>query len=158
MWKVGAKQELIVGDKFLPIIPDGRVYTIDLLTGNVSEGEGKGDLRISIERSPTAAWGKKYEWAFELAAVNGGLKEETDASASMFLAPPGDYVERQRMELSPTDEGWTYGLNKRFYLKSRNGQISGRMDVDIQAFYLKDKQGRFGIKYTVNPSGSLLLR
>lgn len=158
MWKTGTKQPLITGDKFLPIVPDGRVYTMDLLTGTLTEGEGEGDLRIAIKRAPEAAWGKKYEWAFDLAAINGGLREESNAYESMYLAPDGDYAKNAAMHFRPDEEGWTYGISKRFYLKSRDGQIYSRMDVEIQAFYLKDKQGRFGIKYAVNPTGERALR
>lgn len=157
MWKTGTKQPLVTGDIFLPTIPDGRTYTLNLLKGTVAEGESEGDLRIAIKRSPDAAWGKKYEWSFELAVVNGGLKEESDAYESMYLAPEGDYAKKVTMDFQP-GEGWTYAVSKRFYLKARNGQLSARMDVEIQAFYLKDKQGRFGIKYAVNPTGERTLR
>lgn len=158
MWKSGTKQPLILGSKFLPVIPDGRVYTLDLLSGNLTEGEGEGDLRITIKRPPDAAWGKKYGWSFDLAAVNGGLKEETDTYESMFLAPQDDYAKDFAMEFHPEDERWTYGVNKRFYLKARNGKIFGRMEIEVDAYYLKDKQGRFGINYAVNPNGSPILR
>jgi hypothetical protein len=76
----------------------------------------------------------------------------------MYLVPDGDYAKNATMNFRPGQEGWTYAVSKRFYLKARNGQLSGRMDVEIQAFYLKDKQGRFGIKYAVNPSGVAVLR
>ena len=158
MWKAGTKQLLVTGDKFLPINPDGRVYTLDLLKGTLAEGESEGDLRLTIKRSLDAAWGKKYEWSFELAGINGGLKEEADPYESMYLAPSEDYAKKVTMAFRPGEEGWTYGISKHFYVKTRNGQVYGRMDVEIQAFYLKDKQGRFGIKYAVNPAGECLLR
>ncbi len=158
MWKAGTKQPLITGDKFLPIVPDGRTYTLDLLKGTLEEGENEGDLRLTIKRSPDAAWGKKYEWSFELAGINGGLKEEADAYESMYLAPSEDYAKKVTMAFHPGEEGWTYGISKRFYVKTRNGKLYGRMDVEVQAFYLKDKQGRFGIKYAINPAGERLLR
>jgi hypothetical protein len=90
--------------------------------------------------------------------VNGGVKEELDAYESMFLAPQEGYVKNCAMEFHPGEMGWTYGVNKRFYLKARNGQIYGRLNVEIDAYYLKDRWGRFGIKYAVNPTGSSVLR
>lgn len=158
MWKVGTKQELVIGDKFLPIIPDGRTYTFDFLKGTMTEGQADGDLTIWVRRSDGAAWGKKYSWSFHISVVRGGLREETDVYASMFLAPEEGYAQALSREFRPSDEDWTYGVNRRFYLRARNGQIYGRVDIEIQAFYLKDKQGRLGIKYAVNPAASRVLR
>lgn len=157
MWKADAKAAMITGEKFLTVIPDGRTYTFDLRNGTLTEGEREGDIRIAIKRAPDAAWGKKYEWSFDLTAINGGLVEEPDPYDSMYLAPEIGYQKRFAMDFQP-EEGWTYGISKRFYVKTRNGQLYGRADIEIQALYLKDKQGRFGIKYAVNPSGSRTLR
>lgn len=158
MWKSESKQQLLAGNQFLPIVPDGRTYTFDLIKGNLLEGEAEGDLRFWLKRSDDAKWGGKYDWSFEITPVGGGLKEEADAYDSMFLAPDDGYIKKAQLHFHPSDEQWTYGVKKRFYLKARNGQIYGRIEIEIDAYYLKDKQGRFGINYSVNPSGSRILR
>lgn len=159
MWKTGVKQQvLITGNKFLPIVPDGRVYTMDLVKGVLSEGENEGDLRFSIKRPRDAAWGTKYDWSFSIEPVQGGIKEETDPYASMFIAPSDGYSPRFELDFHSTDENWSYGVQKRFYMQARSGQMCGRMEVEIDAYYLKDRQGRFGIKYTVNSKGGRNLR
>lgn len=158
MWKIGMKQSLVVGDKLFPIIPDGRVYTMDLLNCTLTEGEGEGDFQISLRRAQNAAWGKKYDWSFSMSVSSGGVVEESNPNSSMSIAPKTNYTNALSKVVSESDEGWGYTFKKRLYCKTRATQIFGRMDIQIDAFYLKDKQGRLSITYAVNPSGSPVLR
>lgn len=158
MWKDETKQTLVTGNKFFPVIPDGRIYTVDLLKGTLTEGETEGDLRLWLKRSPAAAWGKKYDWSFHLVAVDGGIAEEPNRNVSMFTAPEGGYTKHYELALNHADDDWSYRIKRRFYVSSRTSRLYGRMDVEIQAFYLKDNLGRFGIKYAANPSGGRILR
>ena len=160
MWKAEVKEELISGEKFFTVVPDGRTYMIDLVRGTLAEGtDTDGDLRVTIRRPPDAAFGQRYDWMIEIQAVGGGLLEEPDRYASMFQAPLEGYSETSRTAFDASEADWTYAvINKRFYMKTRLGRVYGRLQVDTHAFYLKDKLGRLKIKYSINPQGSRVLR
>lgn len=160
MWKAEAKAQLITGTKRYSLVPDGRTYTIDLLTGAIVEsGTAEGDLRVSIRRPANAVWGQRYDWSLDVQPVNGGLAEETDGSSAMFRAPESGYTNHWRLDAAAANESWSYGTGqKRFYLKSRGGRNYSRIEMDAYAFYLQNKQGRFNLTYAVNPAGDRLLR
>ena len=161
MWSLDqAKQSLISGHKFVTIVADGRSYTVDLVKGTIELGDQtNGDLRLWVKRDPEAAWGKRFDWSFELAAIDGGIAEEPDRYSSMFIAPLAGYTNSYQMALYSSNRNWSTAVgSKKFYIKTRAGQIYGRIDVEVHGLYLKDQQGRLRIKYTVNPSGSNILR
>jgi hypothetical protein len=160
MWKSDRRVQLISDSKRYSLLPDGRTYTIDLRTGTIKESTtAEGDLRVSIWRHANAAWGQNYDWILDLQPVDGGLAEETDDLAAMFLAPETGYAKSYRVEAKAADHQWSYGTGKkRFYLKSRGGQNFARIEIEAYAYYLQNKQGRFNVTYTVNPAGERLLR
>lgn len=151
MWKQGPKEPLVTGQKVFGIIPDGRVYTLDLLQGKKVEGDrAEGDLRISIVRPADATPRSKYQWSYKLEGVHGGLVETDDEF--MYLAPESGYESKFAINLVPTDEAWTPLARKQFFFRSRDGQIFGRMQVEVNAIY-NDKSA-LEVNYAVNPSGS----
>lgn len=145
------KATLITGEKVFGIIPDGRVYTLDFLQGKKTEGDrAEGDLRISIVRPPEATPHGKYKWSCVIESVHGGLMETDDEF--MYLAPESGYEAKYALNLVPTDQAWTPLVKKQFYFRSRDGQMFGRMHVEVNAIY-NDKSA-FEVNYAVNPSGS----
>ena len=160
MWKADTKAQLITGNKRFSLVPDGRTYMIDLLTGAISESAtAEGDLRVSIRRPEKAAWGQRYDWTLDVQVINGGLVEETDGSSGMFRAPEEGYAREWRLDAKAADESWSYGTGqKRFYVKSRGGRNYGRLEVEAYAYYLQNKQGRFNLTWAMNPAGDRLLR
>lgn len=159
MWKTGDRQQLINGDKLFGIIPDGRVYTIDLLQGTkIESATAEGDLRVKITRPLDVKFGDRYDWSCEIEAINGGLVEEPDRYADMFLAPAADYTNVCRVAVEKSDEHWSYIMPRCFYGKTRDGTYS-RIKLEIYAFYdLNKKNGAIAITYATNPSGSRVLR
>lgn len=151
MWKRGPKETLITGQKVFGIIPDGRVYTLDLLQGKKIEGDrAEGDLRISIVRPADATPQGKYQWSYKLEGVQGGLIETDDEF--MYLAPENGYEPKFATDLAPADEAWTPLAKKQFFFRSRYGRIFGRMQVEVNAIY-NDKSA-LEVNYAVNPAGS----
>jgi hypothetical protein len=160
MWKAETRARLITGNKRFSLVPDGRTYTIDLLTGTIGESAtAEGDLRVSLRRSGTAAWGQRYDWILDVQVVNGGLVEEPDDGSAMFRAPENGYASHWRLDARAADESWSYGTGqRRFYVKSRGGRHYGRLEFEAYAYYLKDKHGRCNLTWSVNPKGDRLLR
>jgi hypothetical protein len=160
MWRADRKAQLVTGSKRCSLVPDGRVYTLDLLRGALAESPtAEGDLRVTVKRADDAAWGKRYDWSLQILPVNGGLLEEVDRQTAMFQAPQDGYTNAYTFGSSATAPEWSYATGKkRFYLKTRNGLSFARVEIEAYAFYLQDRQARLNITYAVNPHGERLLR
>jgi hypothetical protein len=102
---------------------------------------------------------EKYSWSCELTAQGrGGFLEETK-DTTMFIAPGTGYTNVFAFEQEATLDGWTHGLyGKRFYIRLRNGQIYGRMTVNLSSGSSRQGPAVIRLQYAINPSGSRLLR
>ncbi len=151
MWKQGPQKPLVTGQKVFGIIPDGRVYTLDLLQGKKVEGDQTdGDLRVRIIRQADAKPRSKYQWSFSVEAIRGGLLQTEDEF--MYLAPESGYESKISMELMPSDTNWTSLVKRQLFLRSRAGRVYGRLQVEVHAIY-NDKSA-CEVNYAVNPDGS----
>jgi hypothetical protein len=159
MWKNDIKEPLVVGEKFFKLSSDGQSFIIDLIQGTISSNISQpGDLIASIQRSePTT--GRKYDWAFRVQANGGGLIEEKSSYSAMYLAPQDNFEDIFQGGHSANDENWGNAITgKRFFLKSRRGQVYGRLGIEVYSSYGDTGERRLWIKYAVNPKGSRLLR
>jgi hypothetical protein len=151
MWKIGKPEKLIDGESFYGIIPNGGVYTVDLLTKKKSLGEATGDLRVSIHRPSDIKWGARgYDWSCEIDGIGGGVIETQDEL--MYSAPESGYQSHYEIKISACDVPWSDEVKRQLYLKSRDGKVYARLDVEIFANY-QDK-AVFSMKYFANPNGS----
>ena len=157
MWNTNIHERLISAEKKFDIVPDGRPYIIDFTAGTIAES-GVGDLKAWIKRSNNLI-GRNYDWSFWVQAVDGGLVEELNQYDAMFLAPETDYTNIFSGNFPATNQDWGDSMfRKRFFIKARNGQIYGRMEIEVFSSYGNTGQGRLMVNYTVNPSGSHILR
>jgi hypothetical protein len=154
LWKKGTSQSLVSGSKFYGIVPDGRIYTIDLLQGQKIEGAGAGDVKVQIKRPATITPQTKYDWSFAVEGVRGGVVESADEL--LYQAPEGGYQPRYEFALSASSPEWTPTTKKRLYVRSRNGQVYSSLSVEVISNY-QDK-AVFNVQYFVNPSGSRSLQ
>lgn len=151
LWKIEQLEKLVSGEGFYGVIPDGSVYTVDLLTQKHAHGEKLGDLRVKINRPQNVKWGDRgYDWTCEIEGIGGGLIETRDEF--MYRAPESGYLPHYDVKISAGDEHWSDEIKRHFYLKSREGKVYARLDVEILANY-RDK-AVFSVKYYANPSGS----
>ena len=151
MWKLGEKAQLVAGDKFWGIIPDGRIYTIDLLQGTKEESaNANGDFRISITRPAGVSRQDHYNWSFQITPIDGGIMETEDDF--MYLAPELGYAAKFDFLFDTSRSSWTYTVKKSFYIKTRGGQTYGRINIEVFPHY--KNQGVLDIKWSVNPNGS----
>ena len=149
MWKTGEKAQLVSGNKFWGIVPDGRPYTIDLLLGTKSEsGTASGDLRVAVSRPPNVSRKDLYDWSFKITPIDGGILETTDEF--MYQAPDNGYAPEYEFQLKASDTNWTHRVKKDFYVRSRGRY--GRINVEVIARY--QNEGVFSVGYAVNPAGS----
>ncbi len=151
MWKSGPKEPLVKGEKRFSLIPDGRVYSLDLLQGKKLDHETlPADIRISITRPEKVEPREKYEWSFTLEAIDGGLIETSDEF--MYLAPETGYEPKYHVEFSPDEPRWSSLLKRRFFLRTRDGQVYGSMEIEVLSQY-QDKS-MIELNYRMNPAGS----
>ncbi len=156
MWSTNLHEPLVTGEKSFVVIPDGRHYGIDLIKGTIAEGD-EGDVIAWIKRPEKVEPHERYGWSCKLTVPGGGLLESQ--SLAMFTAPETGYMNVFTHQVDAGQSGWGDGFErKRFYVKLRNGQMYGRIGVDLCAHYRGNKPALIRISYAVNPSGSRLLR
>jgi hypothetical protein len=157
MWSTNIHEPLVSGEKKFHIVPDGRIYTVDLSGGTIAQ-TGNGDLKIWVKRPDPVIWGQRYDWSCEMDTINGGLLQETNFSSPMFFAPADGYEPTFLYE-KKIGSGWGDSTGpKRFYLLLKNGQKYGRITIEFYAYYNDHISGLIDIKYAVNPTGSRILR
>lgn len=157
MWSTNVHERLIAGENKFQIVPDGRVYVIDLANGTIGQA-GEGDLKVWIKRPAEIVHGRKYDWSCEVAAINGGLLEESNSNSSMYSAPKEGYGPSFQFDQS-VGSGWGDSTGeKRFYLRLNNGQLYGRIVIEVFAYYNGQIPSLIRVQYAINPSGSRILR
>jgi hypothetical protein len=156
MWSTNLHEQLIGGQKAFQIVPDGRPYLIDLTNGTISES-GPGDLRVWIKASAQMVRGETYDWSCEVDAMSGGLLEQPQG-APMYLAPAEGYV--PSFKFHGRLKGGQRGSpgERCFYVRLKNGGQYGAINIEMCAPYNKQIPGLIRLSYTINPSGSRLLR
>lgn len=157
MWSTNIHEQLISGKSTFTIVPDGRSYLIDLANGTISEG-GSGDIKVWVKRPQQIVYGQHYDWSCGIDLPSGGLLEEQDLSSPMFQAPLNGYTNSFMFD-EKIGSGWGDGTGvKRFYLALNKGQEYGRVSIELYAYYDSQTPGLIRLSYTLNPSGSRILR
>ena len=153
LWKTGSREPMTGGSQFFGIIPDGRVYTIDLLKGTHLESpDAEGDLRIWVQRPREVTVGQRYDWSFRITPMNGGIMEVWD---DVYLAPAKGYSGVYAYSRKTTDSSWGDTARKQFVFRTRGGQVYGRARFHIFASYDWTKNdGAIDIQFSVNPASS----
>ena len=156
MWSNQIHEKLISGGKSFDIVPDGRAYFINLTDDTISES-GRGDLKVWIQYTNQVVRGQLYDWSAGIEVVNGGLLEELLGSA-MYEAATEGYV--PSFQLQGKIKGGQRGDigERQFYLKLKDGQEYGQMSIGLYAPFNDQTPGLIRLSYTINPSGSRILR
>lgn len=150
MWKVVGAERLITADKFYGMVPDGRSYAVDVLNAKKVEGGNAGDFKVSIKRPAQIAAGSKYDWSCLIEGIGGGVIETQDEF--MYRAPETGYQSRYEVNAFASDAQWSDRAKRLLYLKSRDGKVYARLEVEILSNY--QEKAVFSVKYYANPSGS----
>ena len=151
MWKLAGAEPMVEVEGFYGVSVDGKTYTFDLLhKKKIESADGKGDLRIKVNRPVQIEPKSKYDWSFVIEAVDGGIRE-TDETFK-YLAPEGGYQSFLEVPINAEDPGWSERVKKSIYFRSRGGKIYGRLDIEVFSNYQND--GVFRVKGYINPSGS----
>jgi hypothetical protein len=148
MWKSDPVAGLISRRKLWGVVPDGRVYTFDLLDDTKVEGEQRvGDLRVRMIRPATVGPRDKFEWTLEIQGINGGLVETHDEF--QFRAPESGYVSSLAIKMDPANADWTSVLKRAFYLSSRAGEVFAVVRLEAIPDY--NDRSAINIEAIINP-------
>ena len=141
--------ELVVRQALMGITPDGSPHYIDLATTRKTS-EGKGDIAIRITRTaPTEV--KQYDWEATIEGVNGaGVLESADEF--MFEAPEAGYEQTYSYRFRVSDPEWKSQLGRKYFVRARNGQLHGRLELDFIPKY--QNSAAIAVHFYVNPTGS----
>jgi hypothetical protein len=156
MWSTNIHEHLISGDNKFQIVPDGRSYFINLTDDTISES-GEGDLKVWIQYTNQIVRSQLYDWSAGIEVINGGLLEESLGSP-MYEAATDGYV--PAFHFSGQIKGGQRGDigERQFYLKLKNGHEYGQMLISLYAPFNDQIPGLIRLSYTINPSGSHILR
>ena len=151
LWKTGEPAPLVSNKTLFGFIPDGRAYTLNLLTNKKLEGDNReGDLVIKLKRPEKILPREKYSWGFQISAVGGGIVEATDEF--LFAAPDSGYQAEVSYQFSPDDPNWAATFEKTFYIRARDGAVYGVANLLIRSKY--NNESAILIESHLNPTSS----
>ena len=150
MWKLKGAEPMVHDRKLYSINPDGRAYTLDLVSKKKLEGENaNGDLVLRTQRPAQVKRGEKFAWSFTLSAVDGGIVE---AQGYLNEAPEAGYQPTCEGSMSASDPNWRPEVQRTFFLKSRGGKAYGHCHITVIPQY--QSAAAFEIESYVNPASS----
>jgi hypothetical protein len=114
------------------------------------EGGKMGDFKISIHRPAQVSSESRYDWSCVVEGIGGGVIETQDEF--MYYAPESGYQPHYEVTVAASDPKWSDRATRHLYLKSNDGKIYARLEVEIFANY-QDK-AVFSVKYYANTNGS----
>ncbi len=146
-WKVDDYPPSLISDNtLLGVHPDGRIYTVDFSKSGreiLRKGEVSGDLRISMTRT-------ERDWSLQIGVLDGGVQEtkdfylnlapETGYQASIKYTAKDEEPKQQEREISI--------LKRRLYFTSRNGEVYGRIKMEVEPYF--NTKSAISFDYAVN--------
>jgi hypothetical protein len=147
IWKLRGAEPLISSGIDAHIPHDGTPVVFDMTSGKQSPG---GDFRVTLSQYPLEVkrgW-DRFDWSVKVEILNGGMLEESDAYP--YLAPADGYQPIFEFSESTNAVKWLGGLQKKFYIKTAQGQYG---IMQFQVFPGRSPTG-FQANFTINPSGS----
>lgn len=150
-WKKNETEALVYNEVLIAFSPQGETYAIDLLKPKKVLNGYDGDIRVSFNR-PVSVTGtqNKVDWSVSLEGINGGIIESADAF--MNEAPESGYQRDWIFEMKRSNPNYRFQVSKKFYLKSRDGKVFGRLEFDFIPIY--NEQSVINAKWWLNPNGS----
>jgi hypothetical protein len=138
MWKLKGAEPMKHVQIYFIVPCDGAMQRFDLL---VSKSNGTipdvrpsaGDLMVTLTRDPLVVdRSKPFNWSVTIAITNGGLVEFTNQPYP-YEAPKTGYQSVVTIDFPTNKPDWQNETKRGYYFKSNDGQVYGRMMLDIQA-------------------------
>jgi len=150
-WKKNVVEPLIHNKILIGFTSDGKNYAIDLVKPEKVQDGKRGDIRVTFTRPLNAKYYKtKIDWSVTIEGIGGGLIETDDVF--MNEAPKFGYQKKWRLEMKADDSDYQFEAKRKFYLKSRNGKVYGRLEFEFIPIY--NDQSVINARWWLNPNGS----
>jgi hypothetical protein len=151
LWKQRGPERLVWCLVSKMIVPDGRVYTVDLMHASVIPGRSpNGDLYMSVTRPKTISPYGPFDWSYVIEVNRGGLIVTSDPL--LYLAPEGGYQPRYEFISKATNQP-PPDPRKKFYIKCREGHIYANFSLGVYPRMQSDGAELLFESYA-NPRGS----
>lgn len=149
-WKLSEPELLLHEASKLVRLKPGTTYTVHFDRRNLlEEGRNDGDLWITLVRPPNITSRDAMDWSISIEAVAGGLIETDDLF--MYEAPELGYQPVWEEHYSQFRAGrW---VDRKFYIKARNGKVYGRITMEIAPVY-GNEFSAIDFNYWINQNGS----
>jgi hypothetical protein len=127
MWRMQGAEPLVgIGKTYKFHYTTGPI-NFDLLAGQIVPSGG--DLKITVNRPSGEVSGHNpQKWSIGIEVVDGGFIETSDKESAITFAAPKDGY--QSSGTFGNNNG-TSGLDKSFFLKSRNGQMYSKLGLSF---------------------------
>lgn len=164
LWDQNHKSAIFKVDKDFEFVPDGRTYALDLDKREIaSAATSKGDFPFRLLRPKGVGKWDRFDWSFDFQGEGGNaLLETNEGYGEMLFAPNDGYANDYKMSQRASGQPWQGSGNQQFYIKLRGGKEYGKLLVawDAVAATAGPKTNKAGIRiqYTINPTGSSLVR
>jgi len=160
MWKLKGPEPMMHKEvNSRKIQPDGRVFTVDFVKNEITEGtNAAGDILVQIQRPPQVKPREQYDWSFVMTVIDGGFIEVTN-DAYLNEAPESGYQQKYQMNRYATNvvNFSTYPLyrtERTFFLKSRGGQVYGHFHISELDPDYRGGMAALHLESYINPAGS----
>jgi len=147
MWKLKGAEPMVHIEAHCGLAGDGTVTGFDLLTGK--KASDSGDVVIGFVRNPVNIdRSKPFDWTLTLQISGGGLIPIESVYANE--APAEGYQSSVIVNMTASEKNWSPSFVQSYYFKARNGQIYGKITVNLMANY-QPPPTRFEIEIFTNP-------
>jgi hypothetical protein len=160
MWKLKGPEPMLHNElNTRKIQPDGRVFTVDFVKNEITEGTNvSGDILVQIKRPTEIKPREQYDWSFVMTAIDGGFIEVTN-DVYLNEAPPSGYQQQYQMNRYATNvvNYSTYSLyrtDRTFFFKSRGGKVYGHFHINELDPDYRGGMASLRIESFINPAGS----
>ncbi len=131
MWRLKGAEPLVKIEKHLRLVMNQEPERISLvdLGGATSAFDLK--LGLSKQNYPDGT-PRRYAWGYSLIVEEGGVIPTTYSDMSKaFELPEGGYKREISETFAADDPQWQDGIQRYFFLKSRNGAVFAKVGFDI---------------------------
>lgn len=150
MWKLKGAEPMAHVEAHCGLACDAVPTSFDLLIGSKANA-GK-DLTVTLTRNPLSIdRSKPFDWTLTLQIATGGLIPVGPSYA--YEAPAVGYQPSITVSRSASEKNWSPSLVQTYFFSARNGQVYGRITVNLMANY-EPPPTRFEIEIYANPAGS----
>jgi hypothetical protein len=130
MWKLQGAEPLFGINQRYKFRYTSEPINFDLLSGKIVPTGG--DIRITVKR-PAGDVSERtmQDWSVQMEVIGGGLIDSGGQEGVTYAAPESGYEPSETFTMSTSTHSWSGVFNRGFFIRSRNGQVYGKVTFGI---------------------------